>query len=149
MLRLHLVVETGVLIYLTVVHQRSWEVPTYLIDKGEPIHSFMSLERYDTPQYSMLHQPEPQPQTKIHIANRDPKFVRLVFGHDLPNSHQGEFDICIELIDNLQSGKLRPEYLTFAEFDCEAGGLYCFDLCKLGIEGATAEDGGKLYQLEK
>ena len=76
LLSLYILIELTVLAFLTLIHQRSWEVEDYLISKNEPIHSFYRLDRFDTPYYSWLHGQD----TKIYAAPRNPKFAGLEFG---------------------------------------------------------------------
>ena len=55
MLTAYIIVESTILAYLTLFHQRAWEVEQYLIDTNRTIHSFYRLDRFDTPYYSWLH----------------------------------------------------------------------------------------------
>ena len=93
-----------VIAFVTLCHQRAWEVPDYLINKGGAVHSLYTVERFDVPYYSWFHGFD----TKIYPPSRDPKFARLAMGDPLPLSSQDEFASCVEMIYKITSGDLLP-----------------------------------------
>ena len=52
---LYMLINIGIISFKFFFHQRVWEVSTYLINKGEPIHSIYSMEHYMTAHYSWYH----------------------------------------------------------------------------------------------
>jgi len=143
----YIVVEIGVLTFLTMFHQRSWEVEQYLLETGRPIHSFYRLDRFDTPYYSWLHPAPGTPRTKIYAANRNPKFALLEQGQSLPSAFEGEITLCTKLVSEIRSGVMRPEYITMQEFDCDDG-VGCFHLCKHAIETLADSSKPPMYKVD-
>jgi len=75
MLKGYILIEVCVLAWLTLFHQRAWEVEQYILDTERPVHSFYRLDRFDTPYYSWLHPIPGQPRVIIYAAKREPKFA--------------------------------------------------------------------------
>ena len=113
------------------------------------MHSFYSTDVYNTPTYSLMHrQGDP---VKIYTPNKDCQFARETFRHPLPIANERDFNLCIQMIDQIQSGAIRPQYLLTKQIKCtsfEHSGI-CNDLCHIGLETLKAPDGAPLYSLER
>ena len=100
-MKLYIAVEMCVYGFLTFCHQRAWEVNADLNNKAEYVHSFYSLERFDAPYYSWTHKMDQKEKTKIYLAQRNPSFARIAFGNPLAMAHEGEYSLCLEMIDDI------------------------------------------------
>ena len=57
-------------------------------------------------------------------------------GKQLPLSHESEFTLCTEMIDNIKQEKVVPQYITFTQFGCPdigEGTFACSDMCKAAV----------------
>lgn len=80
MLKLHIVIEVVTFGIFNRYTQRDWDYDAYLTSKETPIHSLYTQESYTSPHYSWFH----GSGTKLYLAQQDPQFARLAFGHPLP-----------------------------------------------------------------
>jgi len=72
-------------------------------------------------------------------------------GKELPLSHENEYTLCIEMVDNIKQKIVVPEYITFTQFGCPDIGedtFFCSDMCKAAVLGLKNE-GKDMYSLEK
>ena len=130
---------------MTKFHQRNWEWEHYLTNiKGEPVHSVYIMDRFGAPHYSWFHGTD----TKIHLVSLDPVFARATFKHPLPMQGSNSSSLCGQIIDDIQSGRVLPEYVLLTESDSSPDGVATFKLCVKALE--SLEKGGKkLYTKEK
>ena len=105
-----MIIQVGIVTFMTLVHFRSWQVPEYLVDKGGQIDSFYPINRYDCPYYSWFH----GFNTKIYQQSRTPKFAMLAQGYPLPLSHGDDVTACNLMIYEIGAGKILPQYITFS-----------------------------------
>ena len=124
--------------------QRDWDYDAYLTSLDRPIHSLYTQESYTAPHYSWFH----GSGTKLHLAQQDPQFARLTFGHPLPQTMLHPAMRCNEIIQSIQSKSLLPEYVMFADYGEEKDGLITLEVCRATIL-SIRRDGHQLYSLEK
>lgn len=108
------------------------------------MHSVYIMDRFGAPHYSWFHGTD----TKIHLVSLDPVFARSTFKHPLPMSGGHDSILCNQIIDDIQSAKVLPEYVLLTEKDSSPEGLATFDLCTKALE-SLEKDGKKLYSKEK
>jgi hypothetical protein len=79
-------------------------------------------------------------------------------GKELPLSHENEFSLCTEMIDNIKQSKVVPQYITFTQFGCPDIGedtFFCSDMCKTAVLNlkqsgqTTTITNQNMYSLEK
>ena len=138
---LYIVANVGVITFMSLFHQRAWEVPAFLVSKGEPVHSLYSMEHFMTPHYSWFH----GLNTKLYPISRDPKFVRLSEKDPLPLADQAVFTSCIEMIHHITAGDIIPQYIQIPRLE---GNDYETELCNYSVKYLEI-DGNRLYNLEK
>ena len=85
-------------------HHRSWEIPAYLIAKGEQIHSLHTIERFSAPYYSWFH----GYNTKLLPDARAPKFALLRRGDPLAIASGDKYVNCTTLIADIKEEKVLP-----------------------------------------
>lgn len=54
---------------LNFIH-REWCVNAYLLLHGQPIHSYMTFNKFDTPIYSWMHGIEPKPILYFPLSDK-------------------------------------------------------------------------------
>ena len=47
------------------------------------------------------HKMDQKEKTKIYLAQRNPSFARIAFGNPLAMAHEGEYSLCLEMIDDI------------------------------------------------
>lgn len=78
----------------------------------------------------------------MYFPVKDPTFARLKYGHTIPILHDFDFNICLELVHDIENEVMRPQYVILANFQC-AHNMYCYDTCMEMFNGLG------LYELEK
>ena len=80
-------------------------------------------------------------RTKVYLFRKDPTCARLKYGVPLPILHDQDYNACFQMVDELQEGKMRPEYIITYEFIC-GDNFYCYQVCRHKLESLG------LYSLE-
>ena len=135
---LYMIINIGIITFKFFFHQRVWEVSTYLVNKGEPIHSIYSMEHYMTAHYSWYHGFD----TKLYPTATFPVFQRLSSGDPLALAG---LSTCTGMIYEISKGNLLPQYIQIPWLE---GDAFETDSCNQAILSLET-DGHKLYLLEK
>ena len=96
-LKVHIAVEIVTFAIFNRYTQRDWDYDAYLTSKEQPIHSLYTQESYTSPHYSWFH----GSGTKLYLAQQDPQFARLTFGHPLPQTMLHPAMRCNEIIQSI------------------------------------------------
>lgn len=103
--------QVGDFMYVQLYHNRMWEVHRHILEKGEPVHSFYTFERYDVAHNNLFHgygQTAPNNVTVILPVEYSGNFARVEFGHPYPTAIPLEQVTCIELVDGVRRGEFLP-----------------------------------------
>ena len=127
---------------------RNWESMAYLADKSIAPHSVYTMQARDIPYYTWTHRKEYLDsqginvnRTKVYLFQKDPTYARRRQGVPMPILHDHDYNGCFQMIDELQGGKIRPEYIITYEFAC-GDNFYCYQVCRHKFESIG------LYELE-
>lgn len=60
-------------------------------------------------------------RTKLYLYRKDPPFARKRYGIPVQILRDHDYNACLTLIDDLQKGKFRPEYIITFAFQGAAG----------------------------
>ncbi len=142
-------VEIGMTLFFLNFHFRNWEPLAYLQAKEAAPQSIYTLPSIDAPYYTWTHRHRYVDQegntmnrTVVYRGNKNPTYARRKQGVAIPTLHDHEFNMCFDLIVDLQEEKIRPEYVILSDFTC-AHSFYCQDVCFKKFESLG------LYELEK
>ena len=142
MVKIFVFVEVFVLLLLVNFHSRDWEIPNYLTRvKSEPVHSIYIMDRYNVPHYSWFHGTD----TNIYLVDYNPQFARVKKNTPLPASIGNRKMLCYQIVSDIVTGKVLPEYVFINEEDED---IVYFRACERAILNLE-RDGKKLYTLEK
>ena len=103
------------------------------------------MQKIDIPYYTWTHRRdygEGRNRTKVILFKKDPTYARRKYGTPLQILHDHDHNGCLTMIDDLQQGKMRPEYIITYEFLCGSN-FYCYEACKEKFESLN------MYNLEK
>ena len=78
LIKLYILVEVGTGVFNNLFLHHEWEMPAYLMMKGEPIHSIYCLHKYSVPYYNYFHQQDDK--IIIHLSDTDHKFAQEAKG---------------------------------------------------------------------
>lgn len=70
----------------------------------------------------------------------------------LPLTMDRKMIFCTQLVEQLMSGEIRPQYISFETIQCDepkVKGVHCSAVCHEAILSATDENGVKLYEIDK
>lgn len=130
------------------IHHKLWVFTDYMLAQGgsdyHP-HSFFTSKRYDQPWHTNLHHPDINRRTRVYTANSDPDFFLKKHKYNLIMAYDLSSLVCIDLLQNIEDGVMRPEYLMIEE-QALADSIYGFQACEyailnLGKELAKSKDG--------
>lgn len=122
--------------------QRDWEVSNYLTRvKGDPIHSIYIMGRYSSGHYSWFH----GSGAKVKVVDHNPMFAHIRMGQPLPESKRTEVMRCNQILNDIMTGTVLPEYIWLNE---EERGIVTFRMCERAVLNLE-QDGKRLYTLEK
>jgi hypothetical protein len=105
-------VEILTTVVMTRYHFRGWETMRDLVSLHP--HSIYAMPRYDVNYYSWTHnnsQGSLDRWPKLYLGNKIPTYARTKVGMPLPILHDHDFNLCIELLDDLKRGTMIPEYM--------------------------------------
>ena len=81
------------------------------------------------------------------MSQQNPDWFRRKYHTNLNLALDRENQLCIQLLADIEDGKMRPEYLLFEQAQC-ANGLYCFQACQHAVENLGSKNGNLMYHHE-
>lgn len=128
---------------------RNWEIPAYLQSLDAAPHSIYTMQALDTPYYTWTHrhiyydaQGRETNRTIVYRADKNPTYARKRDGVPTPLLHDEDFNSCVHLMSQLESGLIRPEYVILYEFTSSES-FFAYEACMTKFRQID------LYDLEK
>lgn len=92
-----------------------WRIRKELFEMEPPVHSIYIAEPLWAPDHTLMHRQSGE-MVKIYTADQNPMFFRKMLNWPLPMILDRKMTFCTQLIDDLYSGKMRPEVITLEHF---------------------------------
>ncbi|CDW76889.1 UNKNOWN [Stylonychia lemnae] len=132
LLWLHIIEQLVTYVIIHNFHFRQWETMRDLADMEEAPHSIFSMQKADLPYYSWTHRKsygEGKNRTELILYKKDPPAARMLSGVPYQVLHDHDYNGCLQMIDDIEQGIVRPQYIITFEFLC-SNNFYCWQVCQ-------------------
>ena len=93
------------------------------------------MQALDTPYYTWTHrhkyldaEGKSKNRTIVYRADKNPTYARRREGVPTPILHDEDFNSCFTLLDKLERGEIRPEYIILYEFTV-GDNFFAYEAC--------------------